>query len=114
MGISQSFQPLLQSETHEKNPPAKQRSRLSPRQASKIKQRDVSAQKRVIAAQQRKKTALVYEMHRTILQHFPHLLDWMRQVDDRRKKASDYELAAHLTACLALFLFKSESRNQYS
>ncbi|QTR50027.1 hypothetical protein [Candidatus Thiothrix anitrata] len=114
MGIFQSFQPLLQSETHEKNPPAKQRSRLSPRQASKIKQRDVSAQKRVIAAQQRKKTALVYEMHRTIFQHFPHLLDWMRQVDDRRKKASDYELAAHLTACLALFLFKSESRNQYN
>lgn len=38
----------------------------------------------------------------------------MRQVNDCRKKASDYELAAHLTACLALFLFKSESRNQYN
>lgn len=38
----------------------------------------------------------------------------MRRVDDCRKKASDYELAAHLTACLALFLFKSESRNQYN
>lgn len=53
-------------------------------------------------------------MHRTLRQHFPALLDWMRQVDDCRKKASDYELAAHLTACLALFLFKSESRNQYN
>lgn len=38
----------------------------------------------------------------------------MRQVNDCRKKASDYELAAHLTACLALFLFKAASRNQYN
>ena len=37
----------------------------------------------------------------------------MRKVDDCRKKASNYELAAHLTACLAMFLFKSGSRNQY-
>ncbi len=53
-------------------------------------------------------------MHLTIHEHFPELLDWMRQVDDVRKKASNYELAAHLTACLALFLFKSGSRNQYN
>lgn len=38
----------------------------------------------------------------------------MRAVDDCRKKASTYELAAHLTACLAMFLFKSGSRNQYN
>lgn len=38
----------------------------------------------------------------------------MREIDDCRKKASDYELAAHLTACLAMFLFKFESRNQYN
>ena len=38
----------------------------------------------------------------------------MRAVDDCRKKASSYELAAHLTACLAMFLFKSGSRNQYN
>ena len=38
----------------------------------------------------------------------------MREVDDCRKKASTYELAAHLTACLAMFLFKSGSRNQYN
>jgi hypothetical protein len=113
VGISPSVQPL-QSETHEKTPPVKQRSGLNPRQARKVKQREASAQKRVIAAQQRKKTALVYEMHRTIRQHFPSLPDWMREVDDCRKKASDYALAAHLTACLALFLFKSESRNQYN
>ena len=38
----------------------------------------------------------------------------MREVDDCRKKTSAYELAAHLTACLAMFLFKSGSRNQYN
>src|SRR5664279_1848370 len=53
-------------------------------------------------------------MYRTIRLHFPELFDWMRKVDDCRKKASNYELAAHLTACLAMFLFKSGSRNQYN
>ena len=53
-------------------------------------------------------------MYRTICLHFPELFAWMREVEDCRKKASDYELAAHLTACLAMFLFKSGSRNQYN
>ena len=53
-------------------------------------------------------------MYRTICLHFPDLFAWMREVEDCRKKASDYELAAHLTACLAMFLFKSGSRNQYN
>ena len=53
-------------------------------------------------------------MRGTIVQHFPDLLDWMRQIDDSRQKASTYELAAHLTACLAMFLLKSGSRNQYN
>ena len=63
---------------------------------------------------QRDKRELVFEMRNTIVGHFPDLLDWMRQIDDSRQKASTYELAAHLMACLALFLFKSGSRNQYN
>ncbi len=114
MGISQSIQPLLKGDRHEKKPPVSQRSGVNPRHARKVKQREEYNRKEVIATQQRKKTALVYEMQNTIRQHFPHLLAWMREVDDCRKKASDYELAAHLTACLALFLFKTESRNQYN
>ena len=35
----------------------------------------------------------------------------MREIDDCRKKKSSYELAALLTACLSLSLFKAESRN---
>jgi len=57
---------------------------------------------------------LIYELYRTVREHFPELFDWMREVDDCRKQASDYQLAAHLTACLAMFLFKAGSRNQYN
>lgn len=53
-------------------------------------------------------------MYSTIRLHFPELFDWMRGVDDCRKKSSDYQLAAHLTACLTMFLFKAGSRNQYN
>ena len=38
----------------------------------------------------------------------------MKQIDDCRKKASLFELSAHLTACLSLFIFKTESRNGYN
>ncbi len=97
-----------------KNPPNKQPIGLNRRRARKIKQREVSAQQQVITAQKRKKTALIHEMHRTIRQHVPDLLDWMRQLDDCRHKASDHELAAHRSACLVMFLFKVGSCNQYN
>lgn len=50
----------------------------------------------------------------TIQQHFPILFVLMREVEDPRKRSSDYDLAAHLTACLAMFLFKAGSRNQFN
>ena len=53
-------------------------------------------------------------MYQTIVHHFPSLFDWMREIDDCRKKKSSYELAALLTACLSLFLFKAESRNGFN
>jgi hypothetical protein len=74
----------------------------------------VAVRAQTVASQQQKKKELVHEMYRTIHLHFPVLFDWMREVDDCRKKASAYELAAHLTACLAMFLFKAGSRNQYN
>jgi len=84
------------------------------RKLRKAKLREQEVNKQTIASQQRKKVELIHEMHRTIRLHFPQLLEWMREVDDCRTKNSDYELAAHLTACLAMFLFKSGSRNQYN
>jgi hypothetical protein len=38
----------------------------------------------------------------------------MQDLMDCRKKHSPYLLATHLTACLAMFLFKTESRNSYN
>ena len=53
-------------------------------------------------------------MYTTIRHHFPALLRQMRAIDEVRTNACDYELAAHLTAGLALFLFKLGSRNQWN
>lgn len=84
------------------------------RHTRKAKRREESAKKQTVLSQQNKKKQLIYEMYSTIDEHFPELFDWMREVDDCRKHASDYQLAAHLTACLAMFLFKAGSRNQYN
>ncbi len=84
------------------------------RQIRKAKQRKEAIRKKTITHQQGKKKELVYEIYSTLRLHFPELFDWMREVDDCRKKSSDYQLAAHLTACLAMFLFKAGSRNQYN
>lgn len=69
---------------------------------------------KLIREQKQKKTDLIYQMHQTIHHHFPELFDWMREVDDCRKKKSTYELATLLTACLAMYLFKSGSRNAFN
>ena len=78
----------------------------------KAKRREAAIKKREANKLRREDQELVHEMVVTIRQHFPELFDWMRQLDDCREKKSEYELAAHLTACLAMFLFKSGSRNQ--
>jgi len=83
------------------------RARKAKLRQAKIKQRKANKPKR-------EKRELVFEMHLTIHEHFPDLFNWMRQINDVRQKASTYELAAILTACLAIFLFKSGSRNQYN
>ena len=70
--------------------------------------------KAAIREQKEKKTDLIYQIYGTITHHFPELFDWMRELDDPRKKASPLELAAHLTACLAMFIFKAGSRNEYN
>jgi len=46
--------------------------------------------------------------------HFPELISWMREIEDCRKKKSTYAIAELLTACLAMFLFKAESRNRFN
>ena len=99
--------------TNEKTPKTKPNAHTQ-RRAKKAKQREALVRTQTVASQQQKKKELVHEMYRTVRLHFPELFDWMREVDDCRKKAPDYELAAHLTACLAMFLSKAGSRNQYN
>ena len=70
--------------------------------------------KATIEEQKQKKSTLVYQLYSTIRHHFPSLFDWLREIDDCRKKSSNYELAANLTACLAMFIFKKGSRNAYN
>ena len=82
--------------------------------ARKAKLRQAAIKQREANKPKREKRELVFELFLTIREHFPDLFDWMRQIDDSRQKASTYELAVHLTACLAMFLFKSGSRNQYN
>jgi hypothetical protein len=41
----------------------------------------------------------------------PDLFDRLRDIEEVRKKASEYEQAELLTACLAMFVFKEGSRN---
>ena len=84
------------------------------RRLKKDKKHEKKLAKAAIRAQKEKKTDLIYQIYTTVTHHFPQLLDWMRELDDPRKKASPLELAAHLTACLAMFIFKAGSRNEYN
>ena len=84
------------------------------RRLKKEKKREKKLAQAAIRAQKAKKTELIYQIYTTITHHFPELFDWMREIDDPRKKASQFELAAHLTACLAMFIFKAGSRNEYN
>jgi len=84
------------------------------RKAIKEKKRAAKQLKKDTAEQKRKKSHIVYLLYQTINTHFPDLYQLMQEIDDCREKASDYELAAHLTACLAMFIFKAGSRNQYN
>ncbi len=56
-------------------------------------------------------TNIIFQILHTIHQDFPDLFDKLREIEDVRKKASEYEQAELLAACLAMFLFKEGSRN---
>ena len=96
---------------HEKTPQASiaQKSKKQLKQLSKRKEKRLKE-----LAQKAKQTDLVYQIHQTIVHHFPELFRWMREIDDCRKKESTYDLAELLTACLAMHLFKAESRNGFN
>ncbi|MGB1271758.1 MAG: hypothetical protein ACPG5T_06780, partial [Endozoicomonas sp.] len=110
--------PFLQRTHHEKQPQSHSTATRRQQHTKDQRRRKRAKQKlkRQITEQQRADTALAYEMRTTIEHHFPDLFDQLRGMGEVRdeSKASDYELAAHLTACLALFLLKLGSRNQWN
>ena len=54
---------------------------------------------------------IVYQIVHTISTYFPDLFERLRDIEDVRNKASEYEQAELLAACLAMFIFKEGSRN---
>ncbi|MCP4397874.1 MAG: hypothetical protein GY801_11335 [bacterium] len=56
-------------------------------------------------------TNIIFQILHTIHEYFPDLFGRLRDIEDVRKKASEYEQAELLVACLAMFLFKEGSRN---
>lgn len=77
-------------------------------QRKAARQKERAEHKRQRAEQGR---SVAYQMYRTIQHFFPNLFEWMREIQDCRS-SSDYELAEIITACLAMFLFKTGSRNE--
>jgi len=88
---------ILQKRIHyEKNIQSKNKRLAKKQQRLNYKQK---LRKKRIQEQKQKKTNLVYQ---TINNNFPDLLEWMDNMEDCRKKKSPYQLAALLTACLAM------------
>jgi hypothetical protein len=56
---------------------------------------------------------IVYQINKTIKHYFPDIREKLNQMEDARKR-SDYELAELLTGGIAMFLFKSSSRNAFN
>jgi len=56
---------------------------------------------------------LIHIIFQTISNFYPDLFDYMREIEDHRKKP-DYEIAEIITACIAMFLFKEGSRNAFN
>ncbi|MEA1980273.1 MAG: hypothetical protein U9N54_04795 [candidate division Zixibacteria bacterium] len=56
---------------------------------------------------------LILQIFQTINNFFPDLFDYMREIEDHRRKP-DYDIAEIITACIAMFLFKEGSRNAFN
>lgn len=74
--------------------------------------RKVRGQELCRKKQQAQELNLVHYLYQIITQQFPDLFEELRSLEDCRKR-SDYDLAEILMACIAMFLFKMGSRNEY-
>ncbi len=86
---------------------------FSKKTREKHQHRRKSKQKQRRCQQQRDNVDWVSLLHNVIQHFFPHLFDHMRELEDCRKKSA-YELTEIITACIAMFIFKSGSRNEFN
>ena len=56
---------------------------------------------------------VVFHLFKTINHSFPDLIERMRQIEDCRKR-SDYQLVELIMACIAMSIFKADSRNAFN
>lgn len=87
--------------------------RESPRQQKKrFKIRHQKAYRKKLAHVRRLQGRnIIFQILHTIHTCFPDLFDRLRDIEDVRKKDSEYEQAELVVACIAMFLFKEGSRN---
>lgn len=84
------------------------------RKKSAAAKRRRTEKKSKIRRDKRRKKQLIYQISRTIKANFPNFYDQIREIDDSRKKESIYELTALVISCIAMFLFKTGSRNEFN
>lgn len=56
------------------------------------------------------KENIVFRLYKTINHFFPNLYDRLSEIPDLRKNP-DYNMTAIVMSCIALFIFKEQSRN---
>lgn len=62
---------------------------------------------------QSKGKMIVHQLNKTIKNYFPDFSEKLNQIEDLRKR-SEYEIAELITGGIAMFLFKSTSRNAFN
>jgi len=69
---------------------------------------------KLIKTNKHKGKSITFQLIQTVSHFFPDLFDRVRQIEDCRKKTSDYEPAELIIAGIAMFLFKEDSRNAFN
>jgi hypothetical protein len=59
------------------------------------------------------KRSIANQLYKTIQHFFPDLFVWLSEIEDHRRK-STYELTELITSCIAMYVFKSGSRNAFN
>jgi hypothetical protein len=81
-----------------------------PKRKQLKKQAKRKVKKKARKRQKHLRKNLVFRLYKTINHYFPNLYDRLNEIPDFRKKPK-YKMAAITMSCIALFMFKEQSRN---